>query len=140
MSQEDKPNLSTRPPPPLRAFTPGPPNSSNDFLREQIQKQQTSNFHSSSLNQAISTVGMVSQQNVNRTALHPGGVQYVLAFYCLSLQPIECPTNVTSNRPQIEHTDLEEELHERAHIDYDRVSIVSPQRMHVVSPIVQGTD
>lgn len=29
-----------------------------------------------------------------------------------------------SYRPQVEHTDLEEELHERAHIDYDRVSIV----------------
>lgn len=29
------------------------------------------------------------------------------------------------NRPQQEHTELEEELHERAHIDYDRVSIVS---------------
>ena len=27
-------------------------------------------------------------------------------------------------RPQREHTDLEEELHELAHIDYDRVSIV----------------
>jgi len=30
-------------------------------------------------------------------------------------------------RPQAEHTELEEELHERAHIDYDRVAIV---RLH----------
>ena len=30
-----------------------------------------------------------------------------------------------SSRPQREHTDIEEELHELAHIDYDRVSIVS---------------
>ena len=29
------------------------------------------------------------------------------------------------NRPQREHTEIEEELHEKAHIDYDRVSIVS---------------
>ena len=29
------------------------------------------------------------------------------------------------SRPQREHTDIEEELHELAHIDYDRVSIVS---------------
>ena len=28
-------------------------------------------------------------------------------------------------RPQREHTEIEEELHEIAHIDYDRVSIVS---------------
>lgn len=35
------------------------------------------------------------------TALHPGGVI-----------------------PQVEHTDLENELHEKAHIDYDRVAIV----------------
>ena len=35
------------------------------------------------------------------TALHPGGVQ-----------------------PQVEHTELEHELHEKAHIDYDRVAIV----------------
>ena len=29
------------------------------------------------------------------------------------------------SRPQHEHTELEEELHEKAHIDYDRVAIVS---------------
>jgi len=40
--------------------------------------------------------------NVNRTALHPGGVQ-----------------------PTREHTELEEELHEIAHIDYDRVAIIA---------------
>ncbi|PTB69119.1 phosphoenolpyruvate carboxykinase [Trichoderma citrinoviride] len=40
--------------------------------------------------------------NVNKTALHPGGVQ-----------------------PYREHTELEEELHEIAHIDYDRVAIVA---------------
>lgn len=36
-----------------------------------------------------------------------------------------------SYRPQVEHTELEEELHERAHIDYDRVSIVSDHILHV---------
>ena len=39
---------------------------------------------------------------VNKTNLHPGGIQ-----------------------PQREHTEIEEELHEKAHIDYDRVAIVS---------------
>jgi hypothetical protein len=38
---------------------------------------------------------------VNKTGLHPGGVQ-----------------------PAMEHTELEEELHEKAHIDYDRVAII----------------
>ncbi|KAH7319708.1 phosphoenolpyruvate carboxykinase [Stachybotrys elegans] len=40
--------------------------------------------------------------NVNKTALHPGGVA-----------------------PHREHTELEEELHETAHIDYDRVAIIA---------------
>jgi len=44
---------------------------------------------------------MVSH-SVNKTALHPGGVE-----------------------PGREHTELEEELHTTAHIDYDRVAIVA---------------
>ncbi|KAK4238472.1 phosphoenolpyruvate carboxykinase [ATP] [Achaetomium macrosporum] len=43
--------------------------------------------------------------SVNKTGLHPGGVV-----------------------PHHEHTELEEELHEKAHIDYDRVAIVSVDR------------
>ncbi|KAF7559083.1 hypothetical protein G7046_g5078 [Stylonectria norvegica] len=39
--------------------------------------------------------------NVNKTALHPGGVT-----------------------PYLEHTELEQELHDKAHIDYDRVAII----------------
>jgi phosphoenolpyruvate carboxykinase (ATP) len=34
-------------------------------------------------------------------------------------------TYLPSLRPHVEHTELEEELHTRAHIDYDRVAIVS---------------
>ena len=37
-------------------------------------------------------------------------------------RPMTNADNVS--RPQIEHTELEEELHEKAHIDYDRVAIV----------------
>ncbi|GAB7337992.1 hypothetical protein MBLNU457_4367t1 [Dothideomycetes sp. NU457] len=40
--------------------------------------------------------------SVNKTGLHPGGVE-----------------------PKHEHTELEEELHDKAHIDYDRVAIVA---------------
>ncbi|KAI5852827.1 ATP-utilizing phosphoenolpyruvate carboxykinase [Morchella snyderi] len=40
--------------------------------------------------------------SVNRTSLHPGGVQ-----------------------PTREHTEIEEELHDKANIDYDRVAIVA---------------
>jgi hypothetical protein len=31
-----------------------------------------------------------------------------------------------STRPKKEHTEIEEELHDKAHIDYDRVAIVRP--------------
>jgi phosphoenolpyruvate carboxykinase (ATP) len=40
-------------------------------------------------------------ETYNATGLHPGGVL-----------------------PQVEHTELENELHDKAHIDYDRVAIV----------------
>ena len=60
---------------------------------------------------------MMVSNSVNKTALHPGGVQY------------DCPShsedyNLIMDRPAREHTELEEELHETAHIDYDRVAIV----------------
>jgi len=76
----------------VRPYSPAPP-LEQDFIRQQIAKQQKGNFHSTSLK-------MVS--SVNKTNLHPSGVQ-----------------------PQREHTEIEEELHEKAHIDYDRVAIVS---------------
>ncbi|KAI7523229.1 Phosphoenolpyruvate carboxykinase, partial [Hortaea werneckii] len=72
---------------------------SNNFLSEQISKQQKNNFHSTSLTSG--PIKMVAN-SVNKTALHPSGVA-----------------------PQNEHTEIEEELHERAHIDYDRVSIIA---------------
>lgn len=61
---------SYRPSPPLRSYTPGPPDSSNNFLNEQISKQQRNNFHSTSL----TTIKMVAD-SVNKTALHPTGVK-----------------------------------------------------------------
>jgi len=64
-------DLNTRPAPPIRAFTPGLPDTSNDFLNEQVSKQQKSNFHSTSLNKAVNMVA----NSVNKTALHPGGVE-----------------------------------------------------------------
>jgi len=72
-----------------------------DFARQQLSKQQRSNYHSSSLSSSLPHT-MVSQ-NVNKTGLHPAGVQ---------------PN-------QEHHTEIEEELHDRAHIDYDRVAIVA---------------
>lgn len=65
-------DINFRPAPPIRSYTPGPPDTSNDFLKEQISKQQKSNFHSTSLNKAVTMVA----NSVNRTALHPGGVEY----------------------------------------------------------------
>ena len=52
---------------PPRRPSPGP--LSVDFQQQQIIKQQHSNYHSTSLK------NMVSAASVNRTALHPGGVQ-----------------------------------------------------------------
>lgn len=64
-------NINSRPAPPVRAYTPGPPDTSNNFLTEQISKQQKNNFHSSSLTAGV--VNMVAN-SVNKTALHPSGV------------------------------------------------------------------
>lgn len=44
-----------------------------DFVRQQNEKQDQGNFHSSSLKK--SQVTMVSGSTVNKTNLHPGGVQ-----------------------------------------------------------------
>ncbi|KAL1589616.1 Phosphoenolpyruvate carboxykinase (ATP) [Cladosporium halotolerans] len=92
--------INTRPAPPARAYTPPPPNtnSPSTFFTDQIAKQQRGNFHSTSLR----TVSTMVSQSVNKTALHPKGVE-----------------------PQQEHTEIEEELHEKAHIDYDRVAIIA---------------
>jgi hypothetical protein len=82
--------------------------------KSKILATRTSNYHSTSLR------NMVTANTVNKTALHPGGVQYVCVF---------CHTKadllILVCRPVKEHTELEEELHEKAHIDYDRVAIVS---------------
>lgn len=78
-----------------RSDSPGP--LASDFSQQQVAKQRNNNYHSTSLRKMVAT-------SVNRTALHPGGVQ-----------------------PGKGHTELEEELHETAHIDYDRVSIVRPR-------------
>jgi hypothetical protein len=59
---------------------------------------------------------MMGSNSVNKTALHPGGVQYVIPFQ-------EKKSLLIMDRPSREHTELEEELHETAHIDYDRVAI-----------------
>ncbi|QSZ36268.1 hypothetical protein DSL72_007394 [Monilinia vaccinii-corymbosi] len=81
-----------------RTASPYPDKNSVSPSHLLAHHQPTNNYHSSSL----STLKMVSaHRSVNRTSLHPGGVQ-----------------------PQAEHTELEEELHEKAHIDYDRVAIV----------------
>ena len=71
MSEQDKSTLKNRPAPPSRSYTPGPPGGATDFLKQQISKQESSNFNSTSLE---SSVPMVAQ-SVNKTALHPGGVQ-----------------------------------------------------------------
>jgi phosphoenolpyruvate carboxykinase (ATP) len=79
--------------PPVSPAEPGP--LASDFFQQQLAKQRNNNYHSTSLRNMVAA-------SVNRTALHPGGVQ-----------------------PGKGHTELEEELHEHAHIDYDRVAIIA---------------
>lgn len=98
------------------------PPLSADFARQQAIKQEGNNYHSSSLRT------MIPNSSVNKTNLHPGGVQYVqgplVSDPLISVRKFGYSFS-NLHRPQREHTDLEEELHELAHIDYDRVSIVS---------------
>lgn len=62
--------------PPIRPSSPGA--LSADFARQQISKQQRNNYHSTSLRIMVSN-------SVNKTALHPSGVQYVLPLPPLSM-------------------------------------------------------
>jgi phosphoenolpyruvate carboxykinase (ATP) len=56
--------------PVIPTATPAP--LAQDFARQQVSKQQRSNFHSSSISPLIANT-MVSQ-TVNKTNLHPSGV------------------------------------------------------------------
>jgi phosphoenolpyruvate carboxykinase (ATP) len=109
--------------PPPRPSDPGP--LASDFVQQQIARQRNNNYHSTSLRNMVAS-------SVNRTALHPGGVQYV----CLSSTC--CPTPANSPRPSKGYTELEEELHESAHIDYERVAIVCPPALLGVFPLLTG--
>ncbi|KAI9803590.1 MAG: hypothetical protein M1825_001933 [Sarcosagium campestre] len=80
-------------PPTHRTTSPGPPGS--ETLARAQAARGNSNYHSTSLRNMV-------KPSVNKTALHPGGVQ-----------------------PSRDHTEIEEELHETANIDYDRVAIIS---------------
>lgn len=55
---------------PVRTSSPGPL-FTGDYARQQVAKQQKNNFHSSSLKM------VTNPQNVNKTALHPAGLQCV---------------------------------------------------------------
>ena len=99
-----------------------------DFYKQQALKQDHSNYHSRSLKMVM--------PSVNRTSLHPTGVQYAplpslkspLSSIILCQDPSTYARAITDRplaRPSHPHTEIEEELHETAHIDYDRVAIVS---------------
>jgi phosphoenolpyruvate carboxykinase (ATP) len=98
-----------------------------DFARKQVSKQQRSNFHSTSLSPLLANT-MVSLA-VNKTNLHPGGLQYVTSLARAIWFQMRITTNEPT-RPAKEHTEIEEELHDKAHIDYDRVAIVSCSAWH----------
>ncbi|TLS24592.1 hypothetical protein PpBr36_08719 [Pyricularia pennisetigena] len=84
------------------------------------------------------TFATMIHNNVNKTSLHPSGVQYANPTSLTRknyrgsppLPPVRHVGGTNSvlspTRAHIphEHTELEEELHEKAHIDYDRVAII----------------
>lgn len=69
--------------PPGRSASPGP--LATDFLQQQVAKQRNNNYHSTSLRNMVAT-------SVNRTALHPGGIQYVY----LLLLPLNTSSSLTT--------------------------------------------
>jgi len=93
----------------------------------------------------------MTPHSVNRTSLHPHGVQCVPlsssppwapellgALARLLALPGNRYADVTTDRPTREHTEIEEELHERANIDYDRVAIVRARPLSVVLEKLSG--
>ena len=93
----------------VHQYRPHSPSPATGTARSNLAKVQLRNF----------SVKMVTH-SVNKTALHPGGVEYVVAASFGPSTPL-----TRYYRPSREHTELEEELHTTAHIDYDRVAIVA---------------
>jgi phosphoenolpyruvate carboxykinase (ATP) len=48
------------------------PSLAEDYIYQQVQKQQQGNFHSTSLTSSVTTMVVNA---VNKTGLHPAGVQ-----------------------------------------------------------------
>ena len=104
--------------------------------KSKILATRTSNFHSTSLRMV--TAGSASVNRTCKSNLHladlrrtqqfksrlehesNGSVVCTLADTTMTFAALH-PGGVV---PQLEHTELENELHEKAHIDYDRVAIV----------------
>lgn len=81
-----------------RPASPGPLYS--DFFQQQVAKQRNNNYHSTSLRNMVAT-------SVNRTALHPGGVQYVFPYLpCCPANPCRSPSVFISSSclPSSSHT------------------------------------
>ncbi|KAI9886096.1 MAG: hypothetical protein M1823_002114 [Watsoniomyces obsoletus] len=91
------PALNEPPLPPVQRNGSPRPTTFED-ARQQVLRGN-SNYHSTSLR------NMLVSKTVNKTTLHPAGVH-----------PIR--------EREREHTEIEEELHEKANIDYDRVAII----------------
>jgi phosphoenolpyruvate carboxykinase (ATP) len=61
--------------PVIRIATPAP--LAQDFARQQVSKQQRSNFHSTSISPLLANMAPPA---VNKTNLHPSGLKYVDAL------------------------------------------------------------
>jgi phosphoenolpyruvate carboxykinase (ATP) len=66
------PSIKETSDPVIRTASPAP--LAQDFARQQVSKQQRSNFHSSSISPLLATMAPPA---VNKTNLHPSGLKYV---------------------------------------------------------------
>jgi hypothetical protein len=80
----------------VRSTSPSP--LSKDFARQAVTKQQRSNFHSTSITSGIANT-MVSR-SVNKTALHPTGVQYVPSSFLQTVYLLFVIANMQLSDPQ----------------------------------------
>ncbi|ORY62657.1 phosphoenolpyruvate carboxykinase-domain-containing protein [Pseudomassariella vexata] len=79
------------------------PRTASPYIDPSVKGPKSQQLSASLAHSLLQDRKMIANNKVNKTALHPGGIE-----------PQQEP----------EHTELEIELHDKAHIDYDRVAIV----------------
>ena len=147
MSSSD---LLNKPEDPVERTSSPYPDPSQLGPKSKILASRTSNYHSTSLRMVSST-----NPSVNRTCecsklqlnlLSPLKPSSSPPPICFPIQLCTIDSRLFSSsalhpggvQPLVEHTELEEELHEKAHIDYERVAIVSNHKSSLDLYVVES--